>query len=553
MIRNSIAAFGTSSTKARKLPERKVRGTGRRTLQQHLANDKPTIRITGGSLPEIVDEAERILMERDHEIFQRGDFLVRPARQMIDIADQRQTSAMRLVPVTAVHLAERLTRVIDFRKYDARSKKWVSIDCPPIVATTYLGRIGNWKLPVLTGIVDAPTLRRDGSILDKPGYDKCTGILYMPSENFEKVPEYPTKHAARRALNHQISLIADFPFVDKHGDDAMGKPSPSRSIALSAILTAIIRRSIPKAPLHAFTSPVMGSGKSKLVDIASMIATGHEAPVIAQGKTEEEMEKRLGAALIAGDAFISFDNCERPLGGELLCQALTQKTVKPRILGQSLNMGVFANAMFTATGNNMRVFGDTTRRTIMGKLDPKVERPELRCFPNDPVEVIRADRASYVLAALTVLRGYVVAGNPSQSIAPLGSFEDWSKWVRSALIWLGEEADPCDTMDDARKEDPQTQTLVDVLYNWHAVVGEDGVPVARAIALALQTATTGDLEYPEFHNALMAVAADGGQISNLRLGHWLRRHKGRIINGLRFEASDTVSTGGGVRWKVQRC
>jgi hypothetical protein len=33
--------------------------------------------------------------------------------------------------------------------------------------------------------------------------------------------------------------------------------------------------------MHAFTSPVMGSGKSYLVDIASVIGTGREAAVLA--------------------------------------------------------------------------------------------------------------------------------------------------------------------------------------------------------------------------------------------------------------------------------
>src|SRR4051812_8452937 len=138
----------------------------------------------------------------------------------------------------------------------------------------------------------------------------------------------------------------------------------------------------------------MGSGKSKLVDIASMIATGHEAPVLSQGKTEEEMEKRLGAALIAGDALISFDNCEQPLGGELLCQALTQRTLKVRPLGKSMLLSLPTDALFAATGNNLIVAGDMTRRTIVATLDPKMERPEHRDFDADPVETIRADRAS---------------------------------------------------------------------------------------------------------------------------------------------------------------
>ena len=46
-------------------------------------------------------------------------------------------------------------------------------------------------------------------------------------------------------------------------------------------------------PLHAFDAPEAGSGKSYLVDLASTIATGEIAPVIAAGRNEEETEKRL--------------------------------------------------------------------------------------------------------------------------------------------------------------------------------------------------------------------------------------------------------------------
>jgi len=76
-------------------------------------------------------------------------------------------------------------------------------------------------------------------------------------------------------------LIVEFPFV------GVG----SRSVALSAMLTAAVRRSLDHAPMHAFDSPVAGSGKSKLVDLASMIATGHEAPVIAACKSDEELKR----------------------------------------------------------------------------------------------------------------------------------------------------------------------------------------------------------------------------------------------------------------------
>ena len=98
----------------------------------------------------------------------------------------------------------------------------------------------------------------------------------------------PTRADARKALALLVELIESFPFVAEQ----------DRSVALSAILTACVRRSLPISPLHAFTAPVAGSGKSKLVDVASVIATGHEASVMAQGQTEEKLEKRLSSMIL---------------------------------------------------------------------------------------------------------------------------------------------------------------------------------------------------------------------------------------------------------------
>ena len=96
-------------------------------------------------MPEYVDHAERILIERDTELFQRGDFVVRPAQEMIGIADHRETPGWRLLRVTTPYLAEHMTRLIDFQRFDARSSRWRSINCPAEVANTYLSRIGHWK------------------------------------------------------------------------------------------------------------------------------------------------------------------------------------------------------------------------------------------------------------------------------------------------------------------------------------------------------------------------------------------------------------------------
>jgi hypothetical protein len=503
---------------------------------------RPTIRITAGDLPRVVGEGEMAVIKADLPLYQRGGMVVRPAQSTVTVADGHKISVPRLIQVTRHHVAEAMTIAATWERFDARAEDWVLTDCPLRIADTYLARDGLWRLPVLTGIISAPTLRADGSLLNQPGYDAATGLLYDPQGGFfPAIPAHPDRGLALSALRFLRGVIETFPFVT--GAD--------RAVALSGMLTAAIRRSLPSAPLHGFNAPTAGSGKSLLVDIASMIVSGRPAAVIAQGKTEEEMEKRLCAALIAGDPLISIDNCEIGLGGELLCQVLTQPMLKVRLLGKSLNIEVPSTAAVFATGNNLTMVGDMTRRAIRCTLDAGVERPELREFDRDPVATVAATRGDYVAAALTILRAFHLAGRPQQT-TPLGSFTEWSRWVRDGLIWLG-EADPCATMEEVRGADPKLEALTTVIEQWHTHLGNRRVSVKEVIDVATDQApglyTRGEFINPEFREALLAVAGDGGAISGKRLGKWLSANQGRIVNAMRIVPDGIVS--GISRWRLR--
>lgn len=503
---------------------------------------RPAIRIYAGFLHETVDMAEGALMQAGLDYYQRGSMVVRPAMVPVAIADGRKIDAPRLVDVKAHHMAEAFTRAANWKRFDKREGKWLSTDCPHRIAETFLVREGQWRLPVLTGIINCPTLRPDGSILDLPGYDAQTGLLFDPQDvHFPMLPRDPDRATAQRALAFLKDLISTFPFVT----DA------DRSVALSGILTALIRRSLPTAPLHGFNAPAAGTGKSMLVDLASLIATARPAPVIAQGKSEEEMEKRLGAALIAGDVLIAIDNCEEPLGGELLCQTLTQTSLKVRILGKSVNAEVPSNAAVFATGNNLTLEGDMTRRAVRATLDAGVERPELRAFDRDPFAMVTAQRGDYVAAGIAILRAYHIAGRPEMR-PPLGSFTDWSRWVRDALIWLG-EADPCNTMEELRGSDPKLEALTSVLACWSEVIGVDRVSVRDVIERATdqrpQLYGRTEFVHPEFREALLRVAGEGGVINGRRLGRWIGAHQNRIVSGLRLISAGVSA--GHARWQLQ--
>jgi len=479
----------------------------------------PQIYVIAGELPRVVNETEDALLLLGRELYQRGGLVVRPVLSKLKAADDRDTFGWSLVPVTRPYLVETLTRAAQFLKWNGRSRRFLPTDAPEKVAETYLARQGAWKLPILTGIVATPFLRTDGSICEQPGYDAASGMLFKPDDqDFPPIPQAPSKEDACTALKQLNSLIDTFPFVSKL----------DRSVALSGILSALDRRSMVTAPLHALTAPVAGSGKSLLVDIISMIATGQIAPVIAQGRKDEEMDKRLETALMSGDSIISIDNCERPLESSTLCQALTQQRMKIRILGESRHTEVLVNALICATGNNLVVAGDLTRRTLLCSLDAGCERPELRSFNTDVIETIRTHRGRLVVAALTILRAWHIARAKERlSLSPFGSFEQWSRRVREPLVWL-DCADPCETVPLVRDSDPGREALVLVVMQWEKNLGLDRPQtVQQIIGLAVS-----DID---FHAALSAVAAHrGGLLSNHRLGRWLNRVKGKIVNGLKL-------------------
>ena len=490
------------------------------------------IRVIPSELPRVVNEAEQALLSLGEEFFERGGMLVRPVRSTI-INKDGMAEGWQLIPVARPYLVEALCRAAQFVRMNAQFKVWKPIDAPDKVASALLSRRGKWKLPVLNGIVQTPFLRVDGSLCETPGYDPVSKLLFKAEGSFPPIPQQPSRDDALAALALLEGLIDTFPFVGK----------ADRSVALAAMLSTLDRRSMATAPLFAFNSPVAGTGKSKLVDLCSILATGRPMSVIGQGYSEEEFVKCLSAALLAGDLGISIDNCERELKSDFLCQVLTQPKLNIRILGLSNNVETPMNAMLFATGNNLSFSGDVIRRTLMCSMDAGVERPELRAFKTDVANEAREHRGELVQAALTVLRAWHVSGERI-GLQAFGGFEDWSYRVREPLVWL-DRTDPCETLIEVRESDPSRGELIAVIEQWklHLVV-EQPYTVQQVIGRALID--------QDFLNALLAVAMShsGGMVNNIRLGKWLKRVKGKVVNGLKLVQSGNRN--GYPLWKLMR-
>jgi putative DNA primase/helicase len=516
----------------------------RATIQQIAdlqSQTKRLIRVTAGKIDKLADDAESALLAANAEVFQRAEHLVRPGYCEVSAADGRTTIAAGLHVLKQPALIEELARVADWQVFDGRKKDWRTIDPPPSVAAVLAARVGRWRLRSVAAITTCPTLRPDGSILIGPGYDEATRIYHMPAPGLRMppIPRRPTGDDARTAVGLLGELLSGFPFV---GD-------ADKTIALSLIVSAVVRGALGMVPVHAFTAPTPGTGKSYIADVVAAIISGRWCPVITTGRTEEELEKRLGAMLLAGYPIISLDNISNGLSGDALCQIAERPTVRIRILGKSETPECEFRGIITANGNNLSIIGDMTRRTVLGNLDARVERPEDRTFDFDPVRRVLTDRGSYIASAMTIVLAYLEAGQPDKRPS-LASYAAWSDMVRSALVWAG-CGDPVETMKAIRDTDPVLATLGTVLECWRDMFGDESKTAAEVAALyarGFDPNANGGEELTALRSALVPVAAVRNVVDAGKLGYWLRRSRGRPVGGLKFVG--TPGHGGVLRWSV---
>ena len=286
------------------------------------------------------------------------------------------------------------------------------------------------RFPTLVRIIDAPTLRPDGTVLDTAGHDSRTGLLYAPSRDYPPIPESPTFDDARAAALLLLDVLRDFPFAAPH----------HRAAALAAIMTPVLRHAITgPTPAFAIDATTPGTGKGMLADIVALIATGQPGAIMPL-TDDTELEKRITALVLDGVAIVVLDNIEAPVGGAVLASLLTSDRWRGRLLGKSQTVDVPQRMTILMTGNQLRFRGDVPRRILRIYMEPPMERPEERSgFTYSDLRAhVREHRPDLVCAVLTIARGYAAAGSPLSGTLPAtGTFESWSRVVREPLAWLG--------------------------------------------------------------------------------------------------------------------
>lgn len=490
------------------------------------ARMKPTVRVQAGALHRIVDRAERLLAESGRYYQSAGLVAV--------VQTDPASNETAIVPVTQPALVRALSRVADWERFDGRAEAWVVADPPARHAGVLFDSTEYPHLPVLRGIARQPHMRGDGSLVTASGFDKLTGRFGVFNARDYRVADTPTADDARAALELLDGLLEEVAF-DTDVD---------RAAALSAMLTAACRASLPTAPGFHVAAHTAGTGKSFLSRIISTLATPQNVPGIAFPGDGDEMRKTLIALLIKSPAVINFDDLNGDIvPSESLKTALTEEFIGGRLLGVSKDVSCSTRTLFLFSGNNVGPVRDMARRVLTIHLNARCENPVARVFKRPHLESeVRRDRARYVSAALTIIRAWLAAGTPRAEVKPVASYGQWADWCRQPLLWLG-RPDPAERLFEQLAHDPDAELLGRMLNGWHAAHGSAPMLIRDVVRKATDTGCDAD-----FADAIKDAAEERGEINRRRLGWWIKRHQGRIINGAKFES--VPSGRGAAQWRV---
>lgn len=516
-------------------------------------DSRPEIRINT-ELARMTDDAIHVIGALDQGVFQRGGELVHvvktlePPKMVVGAKGKRKlergVGVPLIKPLAAPTLRERVGALAQWKKFDGRKQGWVPA-MPPVDVIAGVHARGEWGgVRQLVGVTTTPTLRPDGSILQTPGYDASTALLFFPNAPYPSVPDRPTLEDAKHAYAALLEAIVDFPFArDFH-----------RAAWVTAVLTMLARSAIEgPVPLFAIDAPTAGTGKSKLADAAGRLALGYRPARIPMPDEDAEMRKLITTLVLDGDAAAFIDNIAGLVKLPSLENAITTDVWKDRVLGRTGSISAPMKIVWFATGNNLSLGGDLPRRTITIRLESTLEDPETRTDFKHPnlFAWLEEKRHHLVVWGLTLLRAWFVAGEPPAASLNSG-FPEWMI-APHAVAWAS-GVDPMKAQIKVGADaDGEKLAIGALLAALDHVGGEYKRPItAKEFLTVLYPGTSQGGATPPAHRSFAAAreaieghtkTKPGRDPDSNALGYWLRRIRSRPVNGMRLEQAEQLRDG----------
>lgn len=282
----------------------------------------------------------------------------------------------------------------------------------------------------LRSVTTTPTVRHDGTILDTPGYDPDTRMMYLPEPglNVPTVSDKPTPEEVKAARDFLCQIVAEFPFVEDY----------HRANWFGALFTPAMRAMLPPPyPQFIIDAPAPGSGKSYLATILRTVHGG----VFRVGLPSDETEfvKSIMTILLDTTApVVTFDNVRGAVKSAKYEALLTSSEFDDRVLGAIKSGKAPNDRLWTLTANNAVIDGDLARRSYWVTIDPGAPRPHERTgFRLNLKTWVPANRGKILHAILTVARAWSLAGKPCAKAKRGDEYADWDAAMEGMLSWAG--------------------------------------------------------------------------------------------------------------------
>lgn len=499
----------------------------------------PQILARGRQLREVAEDAVDALVAANDppRLFDQGGTLVRLVIP--------RSGAPRVQPLTPDGIKHELSVSADWVKPAKKEEDDPVPTFPPTEVARDLSQFAYEFFPNLRGIMETPTIRPEGTLLTATGYDAISQFYLAPPQSLvvPSIADSPTDAQVGSARSLLVDdLLGDFPFVD----------AASTANAVALLITPLVPLLVDDlVPLALLSAPTPGSGKTIMVDIVALIATGRNAQLTAAPDgNDEELRKRITALLLGGQGIIAFDNCTATLSSSVLSQALTAQVWQDRLLGHSKALSLPQRATWIATGNNIQLGGDLPRRAYAINLDPQTARPEERAFRHtDLGRWVLEHRGELIAAVLALARHWICQGSPPPALPPWGSYNRWSQTVGGILATAGIDGFLANRLQLRSREDQDALAWTSLLRRCLEQLGPHPVRVGRIDAVIVEGQQ--EIELPRSLAESLSTARDDNA-RRTRLANKLRSIEGRRFDdtGIRIERAGEDRTTKTLLWRV---
>jgi hypothetical protein len=455
--------------------------------------------------------------------FRHADALVR--------IDEEPDGTALIRPLTQDRLRFYLARVASWEK---PIKGGVRLIAPPLDVVRDMLARPDPPLPPLKHLTYAPFITPSGVLHTSPGYCAECQLYYSAPRalRIPAVPPNPTRTEIDAAKALILESLEDFPFV------GAADSAHAVSLALLPFVEQLVDGAIPA---HAIDKPVPGAGGGLLADILLFPSLGRPPAKMTVPGDEAEMRRVIIGKLRQGYPVIEIDNVQHPLTSAALASALTEAFVEDRLVRDSRVVRVAARRIWVVVGNNLVLSDEIQRRTIMIRLDPGVERPELRSGFRHPLlrQWVLSRRADLVHALLTLIQAWIAEGRPLGTVT-IGSFEGWAQVIGGILDVAGISAFLTNRDAMYRTADPREVAWKALVQLWWSQVGNREVGVSDLWTMLTSHAPDILIELD------LGDRTDAGR--KTQLGLRLNAHRDRVWNRLRLTLAG--SSHGANQWRL---